>query len=130
MPRPFSPLNKFTRQARLRVLNNDGTVGPLSAAVGVTGSIVAAKTEDAAADAALADPTWTMAGTYLSTYTDADGLVWGVYQFVLDGALITIAKCDAAFPAGTDPYFVVHLDSNVHGVERMQYHRGRKATLL
>jgi hypothetical protein len=131
MPRPFSPLNKFTRESRLRV-RDDGTgvIGPAPSGLPVVLSIVAAADENAAADAALVDPGWTTNGTYIGTYTDDAGLVWGVYGFVLDGALLTIAKSDAAFPDGLDPYAVVHLEGVVHAVERMSYHRGRKAILL
>lgn len=129
MPRPFSPLNDFTRQVRLRALGVDGVVGPLSSSTGVTGSVVGSTTMDGAADAALAAPAWTGTFTYLNTYTDDDGLIWGVYQLVIDAAAITVALCDAAFPRGTDPYFVVHLAGAVHATERLKYRRTRLATL-
>lgn len=129
MARPFSPLNRFTRQARFRVLNDDGTVGPAPAGLTVTGIVVAAATEDAAADALIADSSWTAPGSYIGTYTDATGLLWGVYQLVIDGAVITVAKTDTAFPDGIYPFFRVHIDGTVHALEQMVYNRGRKATL-
>jgi hypothetical protein len=121
---PFSPLNDFTRHVLLEQVN--GSTGATEAVTTgtVTGFIATSNT----VDATTADASWSVAGTYIG---GANGFVDGTWQFAIDAAVITLAKCTTAgFVAGTaTPYFIVQKDSAFRVVEKLKYTAVRNATV-
>jgi hypothetical protein len=121
---PFSPLNDFTRQVLLEQV--DAVTGLTSAVT--TGTVLGFISTSNAPDATTADASWSANLVYIG---GANGFAAGTWQFAIDAAVITLAKCTTAgFVAGTaTPYFIVQKDSAFRVVEKLKYTAVRSATV-
>lgn len=96
----LSPLNDFVIRAFIeRVDPVTGVVSPL-----VSGSLTGFLATSADPTATTADPTWSVAGVYIG---GANNFPDGTWQFEIDGTVLTVAACNAAFLTLQKAYFIV-----------------------